>query len=101
MSMDQTTALENAKKYASLVCEELSPCKIMLYGSLATGTFHENSDIDIAVIKETFDEKHWELYKKLNRMTRGIDSRIEPVLLQAKDDITGFLTTVLQSGVEL
>jgi hypothetical protein len=34
-------------------------------------------------------------------MTRGIDCRIEPVLLQAKDDITGFLTTVMQSGVEL
>ena len=101
MSMDQTTALENAKKYASLVCEELSPCKVVLYGSLANGTFHENSDIDIAIVKETFDDRYWELYKKLNRMTRSIDCRIEPVLLQAKDDITGFLTTVLQSGVEL
>ena len=101
MSMDKTTALENAKKYAWLVCEELSPCKVFLYGSLANGNFNENSDIDIAVIKDIFDEKYWEFYKILNRMTRNIDNRIEPVLLQAKDDKTGFLSTVLKSGIEL
>ena len=99
--MDKTTALENAKKYAWLVCEELSPCKVFLYGSLVNGNFNENSDIDIAVIKEIFDEKYWELYKKLNRMTRNIDNRIEPILLLAKDDKTGFLTTNLKSGIEL
>ena len=36
-----------------------------------------------------------------NRKTYRIWRPIETVLLQAKDDITGFLTTVLQSGVEL
>jgi predicted nucleotidyltransferase len=99
--MDKTTALENAKKYAWLVCEELSPCKVFLFGSLVNGNFNENSDIDVAVIKDIFDEKYWELYKKLNRMTRNIHNRIEPVLLHTKDDKTGFLATVLKSGVEL
>ena len=99
--MDKTAALENAKRYAWLVCKELSPCKVVLYGSLANGNFNENSDIDIAVIKDNLDEKYWDLYKKLNRMTRNIDNRIEPVLLQPEDDVTGFLTTVLQSGIEL
>ena len=101
MSLDKTTALENAKRYAWLVCKELSPCKVVLFGSLVNGNFNENSDIDIAIIKEILDEKYWELYKKLNRMTRNIDNRIEPVLLQSKDDKTGFLTTVLKSGIEL
>ena len=101
MSMDQTTALEHAKHYAKLVCNELSPCRVVLFGSLASGNFNENSDIDIAVIKNTSDENHWEIYKKLNRLTRNIDNRIEPVLLQAENDKSGFLTTVLKSGINL
>jgi len=101
MSMDQAKALEHAKRYAKLVCEELSPCKVVLFGSLAKGNFNENSDIDIAVIKDILDENYWELSKKLNRLTRNIDNRIEPVLLQTKDDQSGFLTTVLKFGIEL
>ena len=101
MSMDKTRALENAKRYARLVSNELPPCRVILFGSLINGNFDENSDIDIAVIKEILDEKYWELYKKLNRMTRNVDNRIEPVLLQTQDDKTGFLSTVLKSGIEL
>jgi predicted nucleotidyltransferase len=101
MSMDQTTALMHAKRYAGLVCEELSPCKVVLFGSLVNGNFNENSDIDIAVVKEILNENYWELSKKLNRLTRNIDTRIEPVLLQANDDRSGFLTTVLATGLLL
>ena len=101
MSMDKTTALEHAKRYAVLVCEEVSPCRVFLFGSLANGNFNENSDIDIAVVKDFLDDNYWELTKKLNRLTRNIDNRIEPVLLQPQDNQTGFLSTVLKSGVEL
>jgi len=99
--MDQRTALMHAKHYARLVCEELAPCKVVLFGSLANGNFNENSDIDIAVVKDNFDENYWELSKKINRLTRNIDSRIEPILLQKDDDKSGFLTAVLASGIEL
>jgi predicted nucleotidyltransferase len=99
--MDKTTALEHAKRYAGLVCEELSPCKVFLFGSLANGNFNENSDIDIAVIKDTVEDSYWELSKKLNRLTRNIDNRIEPILLQTEDDKSGFLTTILKSGIKL
>ena len=101
MSMDKSTALNHARHYARLVCEEMFPCKVMLFGSLTNNNFNENSDIDIAVIKDSFDENYWELTKKLNRLTRGIDSRIEPILLQSNNDRSGFLTAVLKSGIEL
>ena len=101
MPMDQAAALEHAKRYARLVLEELSPCKVILFGSLARGNFNENSDIDIAVIKDILDENYLELSKKLNRLTRNIDNRIEPILLGPSDDKSGFLTTVLKSGIEL
>jgi len=101
MSMDQRTALAHARRYAGLVYEELSPCKVVLYGSLANGKFNKNSDIDIAIVKDNSDENYWELSKKANRLTRNIDSRIEPILLQTDDDRSGFLTAVLKSGIEL
>ena len=101
MSMDKGKALEHAKRYAGIVCEELSPCKVVLFGSLVNGNFNENSDIDIAVVKDHLGENYWDLSKKLNRLTRNIDTRIEPILLQADDDRSGFLTTILTVGVEL
>ena len=101
MSMDKTTALEQARRYASLVYSEIPSCKVFLYGSLANGNFHENSDIDIAIVQDFLDDNYWELTKKLNRLTRDIDNRIEPVLLQPKDNQSGFLSSVLKSGIEL
>ena len=101
MSMDQTTALENAKRYAVCVYGEIPSCKVFLYGSLANGKFNENSDIDIAVIQNDINDNYWEMTKKLHRLTRGIDNRIEPVLLQPQDNQSGFLTTVLESGIKL
>ena len=101
MPMDKTTALEHAKLYAGLVCKEVSPCRVFLFGSLANGNFNANSDIDIAVVKDFLDDNYWELTKKLNRLTRNIDNRIEPVLLQPRDNQSGFLSTVLKSGMEL
>jgi len=72
-----------------------------LFGSLANGNFNEHSDIDIAVVKDFLDDNYWELTKKLNRLTRNIDNRIEPVLLQPRDNQSGFLSTILKSGMEL
>ena len=99
--MDKTTALAHAKRYAGLVCKEVSPCRVFLFGSLANGNFNEHSDIDIAVVKDFLDDNYWELTKKLNRLTRNIDNRIEPVLLQPIDNQSGFLSTILKSGWEL
>jgi predicted nucleotidyltransferase len=98
--MDQTIALEHAHRYADLVFEEFSPCKVILFGSLANGNFNNSSDIDIAVVKDSAED-YWETSKKLNRLTRSIDNRIEPVLLQNEEDQSGFLATVLKSGIYL
>lgn len=101
MSMDKRTALEHAKIYAQLVGEQLNPYKIVLFGSFAKGTSNDNSDIDIAVIVNTIEGDFLELSKKLNKLTRDIDNRIEPVLLQLGDDRSGFLSTILKTGIIL
>jgi predicted nucleotidyltransferase len=101
MSLDQETALEHAKVYAKLVGEQINPTKIVLYGSIAKGNWNENSDIDIAVIVNKIDDDFLELSKRLNKLTRNIDNRIEPVLLQIDEDRSGFLSSILKTGITL
>ena len=101
MSLDQETALKHAKVYAKLVGEQINPTKIVLYGSFAKGNWNENSDIDIAVIVNKIDDDFLELSKRLNKLTRNIDNRIEPVLLQIDEDRSGFLLSILKSGITL
>jgi len=101
MLLDKTTALEHAKIYAQLVGEQLHPLKIVLFGSYANGNQTQNSDIDIAVIVNKIEGDFLLISKQLNRFTRNIDSRIEPVLIQIDEDRSGFLTTILESGITL
>lgn len=101
MLLDKTTALEHAKMYAQLVGEQLHPLKIVLFGSYANGNHTINSDIDIAVIVNEIDGDFLSVSKQLNKFTRNIDSRIEPVLIQNGDDRSGFVTTILETGITL
>ncbi len=41
------------KRIVSVIINDYSPEKIILFGSLASGDIHEWSDIDLAVIKDT------------------------------------------------
>ena len=101
MLLDKTTALEHAKMYAQLVGEHLQPLKIVLFGSYANGNQTQYSDIDIAVIVTEIKGDFLSISKQLNRFTRNIDSRIEPVLIQNGEDRSGFLTTILETGITL
>lgn len=44
------SALNLAKQAATLLKEEFGATQVILFGSLLTETFHESSDIDLAVI---------------------------------------------------
>jgi len=101
MLLDKTTALKHAKMYADLVGQQLQPMKIVLYGSYAKGNWTQNSDIDIAVIVNEINGDFLLISKQLNRFTRNIDSRIEPILIQNGEDRSGFLSTILETGITL
>lgn len=101
MPLDQATAIKHAKQYAQLVAELLKPLKIILFGSYAKGNWNENSDIDIAVVVSKIDDDYLSISAQLNKLTRGIDNRIEPVLLQQGDDPSGFLSSILKTGITL
>lgn len=76
--MDKTKTPENALKYINFIKEKKPGIKkIFLFGSYAKGTFHQDSDIDIAIV---FDElaDTFDMQVELMKLRRRFDTRIEP-----------------------
>ena len=69
-----------------------------MYGSYAEGTPREDSDIDVAVVLESVDDDFLKSETKLFRLKRDIDPRIEPILIEEKNDKSGFLEEILKIG---
>lgn len=97
--MDKNEVLNLAKKYAAVVRKELDTRSIILYGSQVKGTSTESSDIDIAVIVDDIPGDYLDSVALLWRLSRKINTDIEPVLLTAADSDNGFLHTVRETGI--
>lgn len=82
--MDKRDALNIASRYADAVKSKYGFVKIILFGSYAKGNFNEDSDIDIAVILEDYNNLK-DIQLDLMRLRRKIDSRIEPHPFREKD----------------
>ncbi len=92
------------EKYIAIIKENYDVVAIILFGSYAKGTEHEDSDIDIAVITDdiktdTFDEE-----VKMTLLRRTIDKRIEPHIITVADyenDETPFVVEVKNTGIKV
>ena len=96
--MDKREVLVKVIQYADVVNQRLHPKRIILYGSYARGNYREESDIDVAVIVDHIDDDYLELAALLFKLTRDIDMRIEPVLLEDGYDRSGFLEEITKYG---
>lgn len=99
--MDKKSALNISKLYSDDVKSVYNPYKIMLYGSYSRGNQTDDSDIDIAVIFDGFAGQWLDVSADLWRMTERFNAAIEPVLLDIKDDQSGFCEEILNTGIEL
>lgn len=97
--MAEEKVLNIAKQYAVAVRKVMDASSIFLYGSHAKGTATKDSDIDIAVVVNKVPGDYLDAVSLLWKLTRSIDHDIEPVLLTAADDESGFLQTVQQTGI--
>jgi predicted nucleotidyltransferase len=89
---------DKIEAYSQLVRERYHPKMIVVYGSYARGTATENSDIDIAVFCDTLPGDHFENAAELFRLTRDIDLRIEPILIEADTVENRFYKEILKTG---
>src|SRR3970282_636519 len=98
ISMDKEKVIERVKQYSDLVRQNFRVKKIILYGSYVKGSAKKDSDIDVAVVLSSIDEDLLMSESKLFRLRRNIDARIEPILLEEKNDKSGFLEEILKTG---
>ena len=96
--MDQEI-IKIARCYADKVRDTMPVRMVVLYGSYVSGTPHEDSDIDIAVIVDEFEGDYLKASAELFNLVRGVNTRIEPVLLSRKNDKSGFLESVVRRGM--
>ena len=87
-----------AKLYAQKVLDYMPVDMVILYGSHAHGTAKKTSDIDIAVVVDKFKGDYLKVSADLFGLVRGVNIRIEPVLLCRATDKSGFLESVVKNG---
>ena len=101
--MDKKQAYEVAKRYADFLRKNKSGVKkVYLFGSYVKGTANENSDIDLAVVFETFLDS-FDMQVELMKLRRRFDTRIEPHPFREVDfNLSNpFASEILTSGFEL
>ena len=96
--LDQKSVISTAQRYAERVAREYNPSAIVLYGSYAKGSAHEDSDIDIAVVFDGFTGDWLKTSTRLWRLTEDISFDIEPILLDSAKDRSGFVADIFKTG---
>lgn len=102
--IDDKLIMEIIQKYVEKVCNNYKIYSILLFGSYAKGTNTENSDIDIAIITDDFENDVIDEELNLMRLRRKIDTRIEPHLIRIDDfreATTPFIQEVINTGIKV
>ena len=97
--MAESEVLNTAREYADAVRGILDARAIFLYGSHAKGTATKDTDIDIAVVVDEVPGDYLTVVSQLWGLTSRVSHDIEPVLLTAADNQSGFLQTVERTGI--
>ena len=96
--------MEIVQKYVKKVCEKYQIKAIILFGSYAKGTEHEDSDIDIAIITNDIKTDRFNEEINLMQLRWDIDLRIEPHIISVNDyenDETPFVVEVKNTGIKV
>ena len=104
--MAQDEVIKILHKYISLLGASGIPvAKAYLYGSYARNEANDDSDIDIMLVSEIFDQEGDKIRAKAWLATEKIDVRIEPYMIGLQkflsDEVSPLLQQVKQEGIEI
>ena len=95
--------LEEIKLILENILKNMPVYNVILFGSYAKGTENEDSDIDIAVISDDFEDIY-DCMAVLMGMTWDIDARIEPHPITTEDFekvSNPFVKEVVDTGIKV
>lgn len=91
-------------RYVKAICQKYTVEAIILFGSYAKGTEHEDSDIDIAIVIDEFKDNIIDEEVELMKYRKGIDYRIEPHVIRIEDykKVTNpFVQEIINTGIKV
>ena len=103
-SIENKLIMDIIQEYVEKICANYKVEAIILFGSYAKGTNHEDSDIDIAIITDDFVNHIIDEVLDLMRLRRKIVTRIEPHLIRIEDykkAETPFIQEVIDTGIKV
>jgi len=98
-----TELLSSLEKYIEEVSKHYKVDYVILFGSYAKGTNHEDSDIDIAIVSSDITDRFDDM-ANLMRLAYGININIEPHPIRTeefKENETPFIDEIIRTGVKL
>ena len=101
--MDQAEALNNARRFATVAQAVLPFDQAVLFGSYATDSAREHSDVDIGLFVEELSQgrDYLTVLRDLYGLAYDIDVHIEPHLFIRSEDRSGFGSEVEKHGIPL
>ncbi|MFH0756013.1 MAG: nucleotidyltransferase domain-containing protein [Bacteroidota bacterium] len=105
--MDRKETIRKISEYIKILNESgLLIEKAFLFGSASRDEEHEVSDIDVMLISKRFDDSTDDLaYSLIWKLTRRIDSRIEPFAVGLSrydnDNVSPLLQIVKKEGIPI
>ena len=104
--MAKREVIEILKKYVSLLnLEGISINKAFLFGSYSNNTASDESDIDIMIVSDKYDETDDDAIGKVWKLTRKINTKIEPFLIGIKkfkeDNTSPLISLIKAKGIEI
>jgi len=100
--MDKNDVLIIAQLFAAAVKSKYPASRFYLFGSFVKGNNHTDSDIDIAVVLNNYDNFS-EMQLALMKIRRKIDSRIEPHPFKENDFVlsNALVQEIMSYGKEI
>ena len=97
--MDNAEVIKKLKIYKKLLARQMQFNHLILFGSYAKGTAHEDSDVDVPIVVDELKGDFFSTRPLLWKIRREVDDRIEPILFETQHDDSGFLKEIMENGI--